>query len=143
MIDNYTSLVTSDYSILKFQKFVHLLLQEKNKAILWHCSAGKDRTGFVCMLIEALAGTSYQDIVDDYMITYDNYYEISQASDPERYATIKEKNIDLMLHYVISDEAGERDLSTINNYSDYTKSYLLSIGMGEDTITQLIQNLSS
>ena len=38
-----------------------------------HCTAGKDRTGFVCMLLEALAGASYQQIVDDYLATYVNY----------------------------------------------------------------------
>ena len=38
---------------------------------LIHCTEGKDRTGFVCMLVEALCGAGYQEIVDDYMITYD------------------------------------------------------------------------
>ncbi|MCR4898530.1 MAG: tyrosine-protein phosphatase, partial [Acholeplasmatales bacterium] len=34
---------------------------------LIHCVEGKDRTGFVCMVIEALCGATYQEIVDDYM----------------------------------------------------------------------------
>ncbi len=67
MIDNYTSLVTSEYSILKFQKFVHLLLQEKNKAILWHCSAGKDRTGFATIIVLELLEVSRDVILEDYL----------------------------------------------------------------------------
>ena len=43
-----------------------------------HCTAGKDRTGFVCMALEALAGASYQQIGDDYIITYDNYCTIRE-----------------------------------------------------------------
>ena len=38
---------------------------------LIHCTEGKDRTGFVCILIEALAGASYQQIVDDYVYAED------------------------------------------------------------------------
>ena len=41
---------------------------------LIHCTEGKDRTGFVCALLEALCGASYDEMRDDYMITYDNYY---------------------------------------------------------------------
>ena len=133
----------------KSQGFKEKLVQgltamaEHDGPYLIHCVEGKDRTGYVLMILESLLSASYDEMVNDYMITYDNYYDISRASDPERYATIKEKNIDLMLHYVIGDESGERDLTTINNYSDYTKNYLLSIGMGEDAIMQLIQNLSN
>ena len=47
---------------------------------LVHCTEGKDRTGFVCVLLEALCGASYQEIVDDYMITYDNYYKITTST---------------------------------------------------------------
>ena len=53
-------------------------MAEMEGPYLVHCTEGKDRTGFVCMLIEMLAGTSYQDMVDDYMITYDNYYKITE-----------------------------------------------------------------
>ena len=45
---------------------------------LVHCTEGKDRTGFVCLLLEALCGASYEEIVEDYMITYDNYYQITK-----------------------------------------------------------------
>ena len=38
-----------------------------------HCLEGKDRTGYVCMVIEALCGATYEELVDDYFITYHNY----------------------------------------------------------------------
>jgi protein-tyrosine phosphatase len=36
-------------------------------AVLFHCYAGKDRTGIVAVLLLALAGASRDEIVDDYM----------------------------------------------------------------------------
>ena len=107
-----------------------------------HCVEGKDRTGYVMMVIEALLNASYQEIVDDYMITYGNYYNITKETDIERYETIKEKNIDLMLHYIIDDEKNEKDLSKIDDYATLAKKYLLSINMTESIIDNLIQKLS-
>ena len=56
------------------------------------------------MIIEELLNTSYKEMVDDYMVTYENYYSITKENDKDKYETIKEKNIDLMLHYIIDDE---------------------------------------
>lgn len=94
------------------------------------------------MIIEELLNASYQEMVDDYMVTYENYYSITKENDKDKYETIKEKNIDLMLHYIIGDENKTKDLTQINNYSSYTKEYLLMIGMSEDNINKLINKLS-
>ena len=56
---------------------------------LIHCMEGKDRTGFVCALALALAGATAQEIIDDYMITYENYYGLTKESNPERYEAVK------------------------------------------------------
>ena len=44
---------------------------EKNEAagVLVHCAAGKDRTGTLCALIQAVLGVSRDDILADYMMT--------------------------------------------------------------------------
>lgn len=109
---------------------------------LIHCVEGKDRTGYVLMVIESLMGATYKEMIEDYMLTYKNYYDITKDSDIERYETIKEKNIDLMLHYIIGDENKTKDLTKINNYSSYAKEYLLMVGMSEDNINKLINKLS-
>ena len=71
---------------------------------LVHCTEGKDRTGFVCLLLEALCGASYQEIVDDYMITYDNYYKINQKEDSARYEVIVKNVLDPMVRCVAGDD---------------------------------------
>ena len=104
---------------------------------LVHCVEGKDRTGYVCMLLEALAGASYQEIVDDYMITYDNYYDINEESDPERYRLIKEKNIDIMFEHI-----NGKKLYGIPDLRAEAKNFLMSEGMSEEAIDTLISKLS-
>ena len=43
---------------------------------LIHCNEGKDRAGFVAALLEALGGAEAEEIVEDYMLSYENYYHV-------------------------------------------------------------------
>ena len=98
-----------------------------------HCQEGKDRTGYVCMIVEALAGANYQEIVDDYMVTYDNYYGISLEKDAERYNIIKEQNIDKMLQFVVGDGVDYKTTDLQQSVEDY----LLNRGMSADSLDAL------
>lgn len=46
-----------------------------------HCNEGKDRCGFVTMVLEMLMGGKADEIVDDYMLSYENYYGVEHESD--------------------------------------------------------------
>ena len=98
---------------------------------LIHCTEGKDRTGFVCMLVEMLAGSDYQAIVDDYMITYDNYYQITKEKDPARYDVILQRNLIAMMKYVTG--ADEEGLKTAD-LAAAAEKYLLNAGMSEEDL---------
>ena len=110
-------------------------LMQHDGPVYIHCTAGKDRTGFVCMLLEALAGASYQQIADDYMITYDNYYHVNEANDAERFNIIKEQRLDSMLRHVIGAEIGA-DLANAD-LSAGARNYLKAAGMTDEQIDQL------
>ena len=45
---------------------------------LWHCSAGKDRTGWTSVLLESIAGVAPAKIMQDYLAT--NSYEAAQIA---------------------------------------------------------------
>jgi len=111
---------------------------ENDGPYLVHCVEGKDRTGFVVMVFEALAGATYDEIINDYMITYDNYYDINLESDSSKYNIIKEKNIDVMLKTIIADDSV--DITTAN-YSEEIEEYLLDKGMEEAEIATLKNKL--
>ena len=49
-------------SIAKVLKVIH---DSEDGCVLFHCSAGKDRTGLIVMLLLGIAGVDYQDIITD------------------------------------------------------------------------------
>ena len=114
-------------------------LTETEPPYLIHCTEGKDRTGFVCMLVEALAGASYEEIVDDYMLTYANYYKITETSEPSKYRTILEKNLDDMIRSVVNDD--DVDI-TAADLSVYACSYLNRAGMNDEQIDAFLSRIT-
>lgn len=102
-----------------------------------HCLEGKDRTGFVCALIEALAGASYDEMRDDYMITYDNYYGISKEATPERYDAVVSLYFDAFMEY-LSGESNAEELHEFS-YVESAKKYLTEGGMTEAEIDELLK----
>lgn len=83
--------MNANYRSDKFAETIANALLEMTKhegPVLVHCVEGKDRTGFVCALMLALADGSAQEIIDDYMITYANYYGVTKEGMPEKYEAI-------------------------------------------------------
>lgn len=66
MIQFYRSVLNDRESQESIKSFLRILIEEDG-CILWHCASGKDRTGIISMLIEALLGVDEQTILDDYM----------------------------------------------------------------------------
>lgn len=106
---------------------------------LIHCTEGKDRTGFVCMLVEALCGADYQEIVDDYMITYDNYYGITKETDPKKYNVIVEDNLNPMIYVVVGRD--DVDLKSVD-LSECASAFLKEAGMSDEEISDLTAKLT-
>ena len=100
-----------------------------------HCLEGKDRTGFVCALLEALAGASYEEILEDYMETYDNYYGITQDSHPEKYEAIRHlKFMDIISQLTTLPDDADFGGTVLK---DSAEQYLRDSGMTEDEIQTL------
>ena len=65
----YQTFVTNDFAMSQYAHFLDLLLEEREGAVLWHCTAGKDRAGFAAVIVQELLGVSRDQIVEDYMWT--------------------------------------------------------------------------
>ena len=105
-----------------------------------HCMEGKDRTGYVCALLEGLCGASYEEIVDDYLITYNNFFHLNPGNSPELCNTLVSLRLNTCLMYY----AGVNDEAQLPNV-DYAKAfsaYLLSHGMNHQQLDALIQVLT-
>ena len=103
-----------------------------------HCTEGKDRTGFAAMLLEALMGATLDEIIDDYMLTFYNYYGIDKDREPERYQAVLNVNLMAMLCHV-SDVSVEKLKQTDLEIAATT--YLLKAGMTNEDILKLKQAL--
>jgi len=57
---------------LKTENLPHIFRSIANApaGVLYHCTAGKDRTGIVSAILLLLAGVEKEDIIADYIITY-------------------------------------------------------------------------
>ena len=53
----------------KFRKVFRAMAAQKDGTILFHCAAGKDRTGLVAAILLSLAGVDHQVIVHNYSIS--------------------------------------------------------------------------
>ena len=102
---------------------------------LVHCVEGKDRTGFVCMLIEALAGASEEELIRDYIITYDNYYNITKANEPAKYdAVVNVKAKDMITTLRNAADSSRTKTPTLKECAE---DYLKAGGLSAEQIAQI------
>ena len=103
-----------------------------------HCLDGKDHTGYVCMILEALCGATYEELVNDYFTTFKNYYKIEKGT--AKYSTIKNIHIDEMIRYVFNFTNQTNLLNA--NYFDAANHYLKALGLSDAEIEIIINKLT-
>lgn len=76
MIETYRHLVASEYCRAQYRKFFDILLTASDEgALLWHCSAGKDRAGIASVFVLYALGVDPAVIEEDYLATNTFYSE--------------------------------------------------------------------
>lgn len=105
-----------------------------------HCTEGKDRAGFVSALLECLMGATYEEVVEDYMVTYMNYYGVEEGS--AKYDAIAQSNIIKTL--VQAFELNSRSSNPLEtaDLAKEAEEYIASLGLTADEIASLKANLS-
>lgn len=53
----------------QYRDYFKMVLDADNYPILYHCTAGKDRTGFATFLLLSALGVDRQTIIEDYLLT--------------------------------------------------------------------------
>ena len=111
------------------------MLRYPGDCVLFHCTAGKDRTGVVSMLLLALAGVDEDTIVADYAAT--------EALMKEKFNRQRAKLRTLMgievPEYVgwSRPESMERTLRHLRERYGGAKAYLIRIGLSEEECCRL------
>lgn len=98
------------------------------------CVEGKDRTGMVTAILESLMGASFEEIAEDYMLSFYNYYGVTP--DAPAYEIIIDANLVKTLNTIF-----DADIKTADLHAE-AEEFLLAYGMTQEQIVQLENNLS-
>lgn len=117
------------------KKVFTLFLSHLSDTILFHCSAGKDRTGVIAALLLDLAGCHPYDIVKDYSESFENnqpiYNELLKLASSENQ------------HYLLSDPLYMlKMLDHLSEVYGSAQNYLKEIGLTEEEIQLLQENFT-
>jgi hypothetical protein len=85
-----------DYTDPAFEektKAALLFITSHNGPYLIHGNEGRDRTGFLAALLEALTGATAAEITADYMASYENYYHLEPDSESFKKITVIAEDI--------------------------------------------------
>lgn len=114
---------------------------------LVHCSAGKDRTGVVCALIQSVLGVSEEDIKDDFMATTIHYEGAKNIADrvPQIMANLDfdDWTIEALAPIFTVEEAYlEGFLDTVNAEHGSIEGFLTGpVGLDEATLDRVRAHL--
>ena len=95
--------------------FSILLSTAPDRAVLWHCTGGKDRTGLAAMLLLSALGVEEETVVSDYLLT--NEYNAQHIAGTRQY--LKAKGCDDALiekAVIVFDAVDERFMRNVIAY---------------------------
>ncbi|MDL2228032.1 tyrosine-protein phosphatase [Bacteroidales bacterium OttesenSCG-928-K03] len=69
MINMYSEFISDPKCLNSYRQFFELIQNEDNLPLIYHCTAGKDRTGVATALIYAALGVDIESILNDYMLS--------------------------------------------------------------------------
>ena len=115
-----------------FGDIIREILEEKEAPLLFHCSAGKDRTGILASMILLALGVSESDVRDHYMLSNDYRQEaIVQEREAIR-ARVKDpqllEKIEPML--VVKEEYLDATLQAVRDYPSFETYAQERMGLG-------------
>ncbi len=129
-----------------FQQLLH-----DDDALLFHCSAGKDRTGMAAMLVLTALGVPQETIMQDYLLS-NTYYAANIASFSQQHSDGKQNATSAMMSRLpaevtaifmgVSPEYLQVAMETMSAEHGSVMGYLQQeLGLSEDDITTLRSRL--
>lgn len=130
----YKILIDKAYDVVA--NLLRVFANKDNYPILMHCIHGKDRTGILAFLLEAICGVSLEDIKNDYALS-ETKLKKAKAEYPLPI------DAHLTLDSVLSaDPQNMADLMDhINKHYGNLMGYLAFIGLSRDEVHSIQRNL--
>lgn len=109
-------------------------LTETPGGVLFHCTAGKDRTGVAAALMLGLVGVDRQTVIDDYRVSFD----LLRPLLAEWLPAMAERGIDEGRAQQLMDSPAEAMMATLEHLDEAfggAEGYLRDIGLSAATIS--------
>lgn len=131
--ENYLRLTSPYYSIFsadqkaQVREIMKVFADESNYPIAMHCSLGRDRTGTIAFLLNALLGVERGDLRADYFLSC--FSKAGTALDGASYVVL-ERNFESMYDQIDVTYDGE-------SYAKKVEAYLLSAGVTMEELNEI------
>jgi protein-tyrosine phosphatase len=126
--DLYISIIENSKGAMK--NVFDVLSSPRSACTLFHCTAGKDRTGIIAAMLLSLAGVALEDILSNYEITNTHLRKV--------YGKEKRPGPSIPVSLIESDPVNiEVFIKHIEVKYGGTENYLISIGVPRDRIMML------
>lgn len=123
----YQKFVNNQIVQNQVKQFFALLRNNREGAVLWHCAAGKDRSGICTALLLYALGVSREDIITNYMESAESSEDAvdylleklfpSSEPDYEKYRELARKFFGAKACYIEAFfDAVEKDYTSVDNY---------------------------
>lgn len=119
MMDMNILLVSDTACIKRYKDFFALLQNEDDAPLMFHCSAGKDRTGMAAALFLSSLGVNEQTIVKDYLLS--NTYLAN------KYAMLKAENPAMKSFFEVKPEFLQAGLDKVKNDYGSVENFLTKV----------------
>jgi protein-tyrosine phosphatase len=133
----YTSII--DGAGGAFRQLAEILLDSNRTPVLFHCQAGKDRTGILAALVQLLAGAEREPVIDEYLKSNAAilpYFRKKML--PRKIITFGYFPADLILYAITVREKNISSvIDRVNTEYGGTESYLAATGFNMDRLQEL------
>lgn len=107
--DMYVDIADSEHSQQGYREFFDVLLGNTDgKAVLWHCTAGKDHAGFGAALLLSALGVDRQTVLDDFELTN----------------TFNQQKIDAMAQFAQQEGYTDEEVQTVRTLMGVDRAYM-------------------
>ncbi len=145
--DTYASTVDTvyinmrlDYTSKRFAqnmaKVIEYIANHEGKYVS-HCVLGEHRTGAVSMILAAIMGASYDELVEDYMLTCRNLYGFKPGT--KQYDLLLDDNLNSILRNIFGIEDNDFRSADLKQLAE---NFILSAGVTREALGLAKKHLS-
>ena len=122
-------------------KLMLLLQDPQNLPLVFHCSAGKDRTGFAAAMLLFALGISRETILEDYLLSNtcrknSNQFKLKDLKDDPKAKKLVQSLLEVKRDYL---DSAYQEIDTL--YGSLKKYLEQGLGLGDTEIEKLKNNL--